>query len=140
MKKLLIASMISLLGSTMVYAAEPVNPQPAIPLTFEHQSYHKIVPTEAKKMMEEGNVVILDVRTPEEVKADGYIEGSVNVPLQDLKVGQKLAAAPDLNQKILVHCKSGVRAEKAAKILIETGYTDVYNFYGTLQWPYPLKK
>lgn len=140
MKKLLVASMIGLFGTTMVYATEPVNPQPATPLTYEHQGYQKITPDVAKKLMEQGNVVILDVRTPEEVKADGYIEGSVNVPLQNLKVGEKLEAAPDLNQKILVHCKSGVRAEKAAKILIETGYTDINNFYGTLQWPYELKK
>lgn len=123
-----------------VQAKEPVEPQPATPLTYVNPSYHKITPDVAKKMMESEKVVILDVRTPEEVKADGYIKGSVNVPLDQLRPGVKLEAAPDLNQKILVHCKSGVRAEKASKILVETGYKNVYNFYGTLQWPYELTK
>ncbi|MDY5201106.1 MAG: rhodanese-like domain-containing protein [Sutterella parvirubra] len=122
------------------HALEPVNPQPATPLTYSNPPYHKITPQVAKKMMEEGNVVILDVRNPDEIRAEGKIKGSVNVPLGELRPGVKLQAAPDLNQKILVHCRSGVRAEKASQILIETGYKDVYNFYGTMQWPYELVK
>ena len=64
----------------------------------------------------------------------------MNVPLSTLKPGVKLEAAPDLNQKVLVQCKSGVRAEKASKILVESGYKHVYNFYGTSQWPFGLVK
>lgn len=122
------------------HALEPVNPHPATPLTYSNPAYHKITPQVAKKMMEEGNVVILDVRNPDEIRAEGKIKGSVNVPLGELRPGVKLQAAPDLNQKILVHCRSGVRAEKASQILIETGYKDIYNFYGTMQWPYELVK
>ena len=134
------AVMSAVLCAGVAFAKEPVDPQPAQPLTYVNASYHKVVPEVAKKMMESEKVVILDVRTPEEVKTDGYIKGSVNVPLDQLKPGVKLEAAPDLNQKILVHCKSGVRAEKASKILVETGYKNVYNFYGTLQWPFGLTK
>lgn len=133
-------SMVAGLIAGQAQALEPVNPQPATPLTFEHPAYHKITPDVAKSMMEKGGVVVLDVRTAKEVAEDGRIKGSVNVPLDQLKVGEKLAAAPDLNQKILVHCKSGVRAEKASKILVETGYKNVYNFYGTQQWPFGLEK
>ena len=53
--------------------------------------------------------------------------------------GAKLTAVPDFDQKVLVHCRSGVRAENAARILISTGYKHVYNMYGTLQWPYKLE-
>ena len=114
---------------------EPVDPQPATPLTFEHPAYHKITPAQAKALMDEGKAVVVDVRSPKEYAA-GHIQGSVNVPLDTLVAGQKLEAAPDLNQKLLVHCRSGVRAEQASRILVETGYTVVNNMYGTLQWPY----
>lgn len=34
--------------------------------------------------------------------------------------------------------KVTVRVERAAKILIESGYKHIYNMYGTMQWPYEL--
>ena len=52
----------------------------------------------------------------------------------------KLEAVPNLNDKVLVQCRSGVRAERAAKMLIESGYKNVYNAYGTLQWKYGFVK
>lgn len=55
---------------------EPVDPQPAKPLTFVHPSYHKVTPDVAKKMMEEG-VVLIDVRDPEEF-AEGHVKGAVS--------------------------------------------------------------
>ncbi len=119
-------------------ALEPVNPQPAQPLTYENPAYQKVVPAEAKKMIEAG-VVVIDVREPNEF-AEGHVKGAVNVPLSTLRPGQKLEAVPDFNAKVLVQCKSGVRAEKASKILVETGYKHVYNMYGTSQWPYGLVK
>ena len=45
-------SAVAMLCSS-VYAQEPVNPQPATPLTYENPAYQKITPDVAKKMMEE---------------------------------------------------------------------------------------
>ena len=128
----------SFLLAGVCHALEPVEPQPATPLTFSDPAYQKVVPSVAKEMIADG-VVVIDVRSPIERIKEGFIKGSVNVPLPALKVGAKLAAAPDFNQKVLVHCRSGVRAENAAKILVATGYKHVYNMYGILQWPYPLE-
>ena len=69
-------------------AQEPVDPQPAKPLTYVHPSYHKVTPDVAKKMMEEG-VVLIDVREPDEF-AEGHVKGAVNVPMSVLKPGMKL--------------------------------------------------
>lgn len=137
-KYLLSLVLCSALLSTQAFALEPVDPQPATPLTFENPAYHKVVPSEAIKMIRDG-VVVIDVRNPVERITEGFIKGSVNVPLPTLKVGAKINAAPDFNQKILVHCRSGVRAENASKILVATGYKNVYNMYGILQWPYELE-
>ena len=132
----------ALLGSVLLcstaFALEPADPQPATPLTFENPAYQKVVPSVAQEMIKEG-VVVIDVRNPIERITEGYIKGSVNVPLPTLKPGAKLTAAPDFNQKVLVHCRSGVRAENASKILVATGYKHVYNMYGILQWPYELE-
>ena len=132
----------ALLGSVLLcstaFALEPVDPQLATPLTFENPAYQKVVPSVAQEMIKEG-VVVIDVRNPIERITEGYIKGSVNVPLPTLKPGAKLTAAPDFNQKVLVHCRSGVRAENASKILVATGYKHVYNMYGILQWPYELE-
>ena len=125
----LAAMMTAVLSMGIACAQEPVDPQPAKPLTYVHPSYHKVTPDVAKKMMEEG-VVLIDVREPDEF-AEGHVKGAVNVPMSVLKPGMKLKAVPNLNDKVLVQCKSGVRAENASKILIETGYKNVYNAYGT---------
>lgn len=140
MKKIPLVSLLigSMLLSGSAFALEPVEPQPATPLTFENPAYQKVVPAQASEMIKEG-VVVIDVRNPIERLTEGYIKGSVNVPLSSLKVGAKLTAAPDFNQKILVHCRTGVRAENASKILVQTGYKHVYNMYGILQWPYELE-
>lgn len=96
--------------------------------------YHKITPEEAKTMMEQEGIVILDVRTAEEFKA-GHIENAVLIP--DTELADRAAEElPDLEQTILVYCRSGRRSAAAAKALVERGYTAVYDFGGILDWPY----
>ena len=108
------------LSMGVAVAQEPVDPQPAQPLTYSHPAYHKVTPEVAKQMMNEG-VVLIDVREADEF-AEGHVKGAVNVPLSTFKPGMKLEAVPNLESKVLVQCKSGVRAEKAAKMLVESGY------------------
>lgn len=134
----LTAAMTAVFAMGVACAMEPVDPQPAQPLTYVNPSYHKVTPDVAKKMMAEG-VVLIDVREPAEF-AEGHVKGAVNVPMSVLKPGMKLEAVPDFNDRVLVQCKSGVRAERAARILIETGYKNVYNAYGTSQWKFGLVK
>ena len=130
--------MSAVLSIGVAFALEPVDPQPASPLTYSNPAYQKVTPDVARKMMAEG-VVLIDVRSPEEF-ASGHVKGAVNVPLDKFKKGMRLETVPDVNDKVLVQCRSGVRAENASKILIESGYKHVYNAYGTLQWKEPLVK
>lgn len=132
------AVLAACLGIGTAMALEPVNPQPATPLTYSNPAYHKVTPDVAKKMMEEG-VKLIDVREADEF-AQGHVQGAVNVPLSTMKPGMTLEAVPNKEDKVLVQCKSGVRAEKASKLLIESGYKHVYNAYGTSQWTFGLVK
>jgi len=40
----------------------------------------------------------------------------------------------DKNNPIIVYCRSGVRSNRAANILIENGFSEVYDMGGILDW------
>ena len=75
-----------------------------------------------------GNVVVLDVREPDE-NAQGSIPGAVFIPRGQLEsnIENKIS---DKDAKILIHCASGVRSAFAAKTLSELGYSDVASVAG----------
>lgn len=74
---------------------------------------------------------ILDVRTPNEF-AEGHVPGAVNVAHSDL--GGRLAMLPeDKSAEIVVHCESGRRASVAEKVLLEAGYTNVFDLAGHMR-------
>ena len=72
---------------------------------------------------------ILDVRTPAEITADGYIDGSVMINITGLPAN--LAQLPtDKAAPIVVTCKSGHRGAIAMLYLNYLGYTNVRNLGG----------
>ena len=72
------------------------------------------------------NTIILDVR--EEIERElGYIEGSINIPLDDLR---ERMVELDKNKKIIVYCAIGLRGYVGARILLQNGFKNVYNFNG----------
>jgi len=74
---------------------------------------------------------ILDVREAAELEADGYIEGSVNIPVRE--VFANLAQLPaDKAAPIVVMCKSGHRGAFVQMALQMNGYTNVRNLGGGL--------
>lgn len=69
-----------------------------------------------------GDIVILDVRTDEEVE-EGMIAGAVAIPAEE--VFERLDEIPK-DKKVFVHCSTGVRAEMAYLTLKEKGYQANY--------------
>ncbi|MCI6673271.1 MAG: rhodanese-like domain-containing protein [Sphaerochaetaceae bacterium] len=92
---------------------------------------------EGKRMIEEKHVVLVDVRTPEEFKA-GHIPGAINIRNESIKGEPE--ELPDKNARILLYCRSGLRAEDAMTKLDELGYTDLSNMGGILDWKGPITK
>jgi rhodanese-related sulfurtransferase len=72
-------------------------------------------------------VRIVDVRTTDEY-AEGFIEGAINIPLNELT--QHLDLLPDLDQNIMVYCGSGHRSAIAMTSLNLLGYTNVRSLLG----------
>ncbi|MFM8368182.1 MAG: rhodanese-like domain-containing protein [Chloroflexota bacterium] len=71
---------------------------------------------------------ILDVREASELETDGYIEGSVNIPVRD--VLNNLDKLPGLDEPIVVTCASGHRGGMVMAALKMLGYTNVRNLGG----------
>ena len=100
--------------------------------------YKKITAEEAKERMDKDDkVVILDVRTEEEYQ-EGHVPGAIVIPNETIS-SEPLEELPDMDQEILVYCRSGNRSAQAAKKLAEAGYTQVYDFGGIIDWPYDQK-
>lgn len=101
--------------------------------------YQKITAEEAKAIMDtENDYLLVDVRTQEEFD-EGHIDGAMLIPVSEI---EELAPdmLPDLDQKILLYCRSGSRSGAAARTLIDLGYTNIIDFGGIIDWPYEVVK
>lgn len=74
--------------------------------------------------------LLLDVRQPEEYQGE-HITGAVNIPVQAL--AERLGEVPK-DRPVVFYCRSGNRTKKAAAILSQAGYRDLYDLGGILQW------
>ena len=83
-------------------------------------------------MVNDSLLVILDVRTPGELKGSlGKIDGVINIPIQELE--ERMDELKEYkNNHIAIICRSGNRSGVATKILIEKGY-DVKNVVGGMR-------
>lgn len=93
---------------------------------------HAITVEELKQLLDGGEkVFILDVRNPEEIQIC-RLAGSIVIPLPQLP--QRFAEL-DRHCEIIVHCKSGVRSQKAIQFLRQQGFTRLKNLTGgILAW------
>ncbi|MBT0607408.1 rhodanese-like domain-containing protein [Aequorivita echinoideorum] len=74
------------------------------------------------------DIQLIDVRTVDEYK-DGHLGKAQNVCVTDSDFREK-AALLDKNKPVYVYCKSGGRSAKAAIILKEMGFTEIYDIDG----------
>ncbi len=86
---------------------------------------------DAKKLVAAG-AVLLDVRTPAEY-AEKHIDGAVNIPVQEL--ASRLDEVGPRERPVVVYCRSGHRAAKAAAMLREAGFTQVHDLGAMSRWP-----
>ena len=98
-------------------------------------SYQKITAKEARELLlSDSSVILLDVRTEAENK-ELRIPGSLLIPLDTLSTKAQTLLL-DKQAKIVIYCRSGNRSKQAADILIDLGYTNVFDMGGIIDWPY----
>lgn len=89
--------------------------------------YKTINQNQAEKKLSDG-AVLIDVRTEEEYK-QGNIKNSINIPLNEIETLDY-----EKDTVIIVYCRSGARSKNAANVLINNGYTNVYDFGSIDNW------
>lgn len=80
------------------------------------------------ELVEAGNGLVLDVRTPDEYAA-GHIEGCTLINVFDEDFAQQVDKL-DPNTPVYVYCRSGRRSANAMSILHDKGFAEVYNLKG----------
>lgn len=75
-----------------------------------------------EEMKANENLIILDVRTPAELKGPlGQIDGVINIPVQELE--SRLGELKEYkSNEIAVICRTGNRSGVATKILLQNGF------------------
>ena len=77
------------------------------------------------------NLVIVDVRTPEEFK-QGHVPNAINVPLSEI-IDNPAILISSKEKPIVLYCRSGYRAGKAAVALDKAGYQSLRHLEGDMQ-------
>lgn len=103
----------------------------ATALTEQNGKVHKVSPDEFDKARKEKDVVVIDVRSPEEYAA-GRIPGAVLVPVSG-KGSEAFAtkvAEVARGKTPLVYCKSGVRSARAVEKMQALGIKQIIELPG----------
>ncbi|MEG2786236.1 MAG: rhodanese-like domain-containing protein [Romboutsia sp.] len=90
------------------------------------KNYKNINAKETEDLIASGDdIAVVDVRTKDEYDT-GHIDRAMNIDFDDFQ--NNLTILDDYKEKpVLLYCKTGNRSEKAAKILKDNGFTEVYN-------------
>lgn len=87
-----------------------------------------LTPVGAADLVSNNEVLVLDVRTPEEF-ADGHLAGAVNVDYKSEGFEAGLAAL-DSGSTVLVYCRSGNRSTRSLPALEKMGFERVFHLDG----------
>lgn len=74
--------------------------------------------------------ILLDIRDAHEYGIDGYIDGSVRIPMSEL--GERVNELAK-NADIVVYCRTGGRSARVATWLVQQGFTNISDLDGGVQ-------
>lgn len=81
-----------------------------------------------KNLIASENGIVLDVRTAEEA-AQGIIADAYVIDIYKSGFEEKIQSLPK-DKEVYVYCAVGGRSRQAAQILLDNGFTKVYNLSG----------
>ena len=131
----LLASLCLLLSACGNGTTSSESDQSGVQITTasENVSYQQITQEKAKEMMQaDDGHIIVDVRRQDEYDS-GHIPSAILIPNESIGTEQP-KELPDLDQVILIYCRSGRRSKEASQKLADMGYTYIYEFGGIIDW------
>ena len=99
----------------------------------------RITPAEAREMMSQNNVLVVDVRDAPEIEQTGKVAGAINVSRGMLE----FRADPespyydkrfDQTKPVILYCASGGRSALGGKVMKDMGYARVFNLGAFKDW------
>ena len=94
---------------------------------------NSITTKELKVLLSKGNIQLMDVRTPEEIK-EGTIQTAFFANYFDVDFEKVATAQLNKSKPVYLYCRSGNRSGKACKILKEKGFEVINVIGGYQQW------
>lgn len=77
--------------------------------------------------------ILIDVRTPEEYR-EGHLPDAVLINIHEREFPNRLEKL-DKSETVFLYCASGIRSDKAATILDELGFKEIFTLEGgTRDW------
>lgn len=87
---------------------------------------NRISPDEARRLLEKPDIVLIDVRQPEEYR-NGHLPGAILIPLPELPDRLKEL---DMSKNVVTYCRLGRRSLAAAQLIANELNADVYTIDG----------
>ncbi len=88
-------------------------------------------PAEAEKLIAGKQLVVLDIRTPEEFQA-GHIAGATNINFRAPDFAKQIAALPK-GKTYLLHCASGNRSTQSLPVFKKLEFSSLYHLDGGMK-------
>lgn len=98
------------------------------------EPFKRIDVDEAKRLIEEGKIRLVDVRDQDEWNS-GHIPQATHIPLPQIVNSPEASLQGDLEQPQVFVCAAGQRSAVACEVAAMLGYKELYNLEGgTIAW------
>lgn len=127
MKKNIIISFVVLLSLIISCSNSSSSSSSSQQQTNTAASYNNLTVDEVITLWKSNtNIILIDVRTPDEIKETGTIEGATNIDFKAADFKDNVSAL-DKSKEYIVFCRTGNRSGQASQIMADLGFTNVNN-------------
>ena len=135
MKRIILTTLISTMTLVTNQAAAQTAKSAADLVKEAKAQIENLTPAQVKSEIDKGNVTIIDIREPEELRQNDEKPGSINAPRGMLEFYADSSLPyhkPEFKKdsRIILQCASGGRSALAVVTLKQMGYTNVAHLDG----------